>query len=63
MVGLWSFLRRSQQSGVDETKRIRRLEVLQDGKPGGTPQIMIKTARYFENLHGERQINHDLTSL
>lgn len=48
---------------VDETKRVHRLEVLQDVKPDGTPQIMIKAARYFENLHGERQIDHDLTSL
>jgi hypothetical protein len=42
---------------VDETKRTRRLEDLQDVKTDGTPQFITKTARYFENLHGERRID------
>jgi hypothetical protein len=47
---------------VDERKKVRRLEVFQEVKPDGTPQFMIKTARYFENLHGERQPEHDLVA-
>jgi hypothetical protein len=45
---------------VDESKRIRHLELLQEDRPGGEPQFMIKTVRYFDDLHGERQV---LTSL
>lgn len=39
---------------------MRRLEVLQEVNPDGALQVMIKTGRYFENLHGERQLEHDL---
>jgi hypothetical protein len=39
---------------VDESKRIRPLEVVQEVKPDGTSQFMVKTTRYFENLHAER---------
>jgi hypothetical protein len=45
---------------VDESRRMRRLEVLQEVNPDGALQVMIKTGRYFENLHGERQLEHDL---
>jgi hypothetical protein len=48
---------------VDESKRIRHLEVLQESSPSGTPQFMIKTARYFDDLHGERELEQDVASL
>jgi hypothetical protein len=44
-------------------REVAHLEVLQDVKPDGTPHVMIKTARYFENLHVERQVDQDLKSV
>jgi hypothetical protein len=62
MVALWSFLVRPVLA-IDESKRIRHLELLQGDRPGGEPQVMIRTVRYFDNLHRERQVLEELASL
>lgn len=46
MVALWSFLARPVLA-VDESKRMQHLELLQEDRPGGEPQLMIKTVRYL----------------
>jgi hypothetical protein len=48
---------------VNESKRVRRLEVFQEDGPDDKPQIRIKTARHFENLHGERKAEQDVVGL
>ena len=48
---------------IDASKRIRHLEVLQEVRLGSAPQLMIKTATYFDNLHGEQRLEGKLVSM
>jgi hypothetical protein len=48
---------------VDESKKIRYFGVSQEDRPSGELQCMIKTARYFDDLHGERQVLEELANL
>ncbi len=48
---------------VDPQKRTRHLEVVQDSEVNGIPQIAIKAERYFDNLHGERELREEVLRL
>ena len=48
---------------VDADKGIRHLEVLEEVRPGSTPRLTMKTARYFDSLHGERLLEGTVVSV